>query len=222
MPVTWLSSPLLTPRLVLRPMMQGDEEPIAALFSNGEVRRHLGGALSIEEANGRAAGVGDGATERFWGHFAVVEQSTNVVIGMAGFDDQRGRWQLNYEFSPEWWGRGLAREAVAAILAWFWSQRPDVGDVIAVTQAANVRSCRLLEHLGGKVVREFEEFGAAQREYELRRGRLGFAWGWDLDRQTDRHTRLLVPVGSAQVRGRRPADLRACRHLLSLHRVEAS
>jgi RimJ/RimL family protein N-acetyltransferase len=39
-------------------------------------------------------------------------------------------------------------------------------ELLAVTQAANQRSCRLLERLGLTVDHEFEEFGALQRLYK--------------------------------------------------------
>lgn len=58
--MTWLSSPLKTERLHLRPLADGDEVPIASLFSDPEVRRYLGGPLSREQAEscaGRESGI---------------------------------------------------------------------------------------------------------------------------------------------------------------------
>lgn len=167
--MSWLGSLLKTDRLYLRPLVKGDEAPIASLFSDPEVRRYLGGALSREQAESRAQVVSQGTTDRFWGVFALCEASSSDVIGMASFDDQRGRWQVSYELLPAWWGQGLAFEAVSAMLLWFWAQRPEVDDVVAVTQTANARSCRLLERLGGRRGREFEEFGETQCEYVFER-----------------------------------------------------
>lgn len=165
--MTWLTDPLLTERLLLRPMEPADEDSIAILFSDVDVRRYLGGALTPEVARRRASVTSEGKSERFWGQFSVVERASGSVIGMAGFDDQRSRWQLNYEFRPEWWGRGLALEATAAILKWFWSQKSVETEVIAVTQVANESSCRLLAKLGAQPSREFVEFDALQREYVI-------------------------------------------------------
>jgi RimJ/RimL family protein N-acetyltransferase len=168
--MSWLDSPITTEHLAARPMASGDEKAIAALFLDAEGRRYLGGALSKREARRRACVVSAGATDRYWGYFSVVERSTDTVIGMVGFDRERGPWQLNYEIRREWWGRGLALEACIAILAWFWQERPEEHELIAVTQAANVRSCRLLDRLNARLVREFVQFDALQREYTLSRG----------------------------------------------------
>jgi len=165
--MTWLPTPITTDRLVLRPLTRGDEKPIAELFLDAEVRRFLGGPLTKREARRRARVVNAGATDRYWGVFGVVEQATNDVAGMVSFDQRRGPWQLNYEFRPQWWGRGLALEACTATLAWFWTHRPEVPQVVVITQAANDRSSRLLELLGARSVREFPEFGAVQREFVL-------------------------------------------------------
>jgi RimJ/RimL family protein N-acetyltransferase len=54
---------------------------------------------------------------------------------------------IAYEFGSAWWGRGLAREAVAALIERLRSAH-GAGAVGAVFKRNNVRSRRLLERLG--------------------------------------------------------------------------
>ncbi len=71
---------------------------------------------------------------------------------------------MSYELLPEYWGKGYATEAVEAALGYAFV---DLGleRVVAETQAANERSCRLLERLGMKAERKLERFGAKQVIY---------------------------------------------------------
>ncbi|MCX4827028.1 GNAT family N-acetyltransferase [Streptomyces sp. NBC_01142] len=57
------------------------------------------------------------------------------------------------------------REAVGAIVSWWTAAVPGGGPLVAVTQAANVRSRRLLESVGMVLVDEFDEHGARQCLY---------------------------------------------------------
>ncbi|WP_257232372.1 GNAT family N-acetyltransferase [Streptomyces sp. Rer75] len=50
-------------------------------------------------------------------------------------------------FLPQWWGRGLGREAVAATVEWA-RKLPGEFPVVAVAQSANTGSRRLLEAIG--------------------------------------------------------------------------
>ena len=58
-----------------------------------------------------------------------------------------GRAAIAYEFGSAWWGRGLARQAVEAMLIEL-SQRHGARRMTAVLKQRNQRSLRLLERLG--------------------------------------------------------------------------
>jgi RimJ/RimL family protein N-acetyltransferase len=90
------------------------------------------------------------------------------MIGAVSVGDQHGEPEVSYVFVPEVWGRGLAGEALTALLGWLWSETSHAS-VIAVTQTANARSCQLLERLGFTFEREFVEWNAAQSQYRLDR-----------------------------------------------------
>jgi RimJ/RimL family protein N-acetyltransferase len=62
---------------------------------------------------------------------------------------------------PRYWGKGLACEAVAAVLAWTMGQLDD-DHVIAVSQAANTASLRVVARLGCFERERFTEHDAEQ------------------------------------------------------------
>ena len=79
-----------------------------------------------------------------------------------------GQAEISYQFLPEHWGQGYGREAVSAVLGWaFEAIVPVPPVVVAVTQAANKASRRLLESVGMTAVGTFEEFGAPQVMYSV-------------------------------------------------------
>lgn len=61
-----------------------------------------------------------------------------------------GSAEIAYEFSSAYWGRGLARQAIAAMMAELASHY-GVAQLFAVAVRENARSLRLLERLGFSV-----------------------------------------------------------------------
>jgi ribosomal-protein-alanine N-acetyltransferase len=97
-----------------------------------------------------------------WG---VALQHDNQVIGTCGFNDysQVHRWaELAYDLAQAHWGKGLMRQAVAAVLQWAFRQ-DQVDRVHAFVRVDNTRSERLLERSG--FVRE-----GCLRSYRVCRG----------------------------------------------------
>lgn len=103
----------------------------------------------------------------------IVELATGVVVGSGDISRKRGPWEISYQLRPASWGRGLASEAISALVDWFFANT-DEDLLIAVTQDANARSARLLERNGATLATRFEQYGALQRQYEFRRaGQVG-------------------------------------------------
>ncbi|MGW5359368.1 GNAT family N-acetyltransferase [Actinopolymorpha pittospori] len=163
-PPPWLQEPVLSPRLVLRPGRDAEADRAAAveLLTDPKVREFIGGPLSVEDAREAVSGP---AGQR-WGSFVLelrrgsdgVEGS---VVGVCSLSRERGELEIGYMLLPRYWGRGLAGEAVATVLAWVAEHLDDV-QVIAVTQAANTASLRLLARLGFVERERFVEFDADQ------------------------------------------------------------
>lgn len=160
----WTDETIETDRTRLRVFTGSDKPAIVRLLSDPDVRRYLGGPADVAQVEAaKLAAVG----ER-WGVFCVADVVTDEVIGGCSFGRWRGVLELSYGMLPEHWGRGLAIEAVGAALDWVWDNTDDEM-VVAVTQAANLRSLDLLTRLGFVADIEFEEFGAPQSQLCLTR-----------------------------------------------------
>jgi len=78
----------------------------------------------------------------------VIRLPTSELIGyVQGTVDSNGHAAIAYELSSAYWGRGLARQAVQAMISEL-VQRYQVRQLTAVFKRGNLRSMRLLERLG--------------------------------------------------------------------------
>ena len=72
------------------------------------------------------------------------------IVGTCGFNEwsKIHRWaELAFDLAPTHWGKGLMRQAVAAVLQWTYRQ-DQVNRVHAFVRSDNARSERLLERSG--------------------------------------------------------------------------
>ncbi len=79
--------------------------------------------------------------------WAVALPQDDQLVGTCGFNDwsQAHRWaELAYDLAQAHWGKGLMRQAVAAVLQWAFGQGL-VNRVQAFVRVDNTRSQRLLE-----------------------------------------------------------------------------
>lgn len=161
----WPTS-LSTVRLVLRPVEASDVPAISRLWTDPEVRRYLGGPVAADEAARRQrARVGSP------GSFGVVSRTNGTVLGLITLEpasERDGQAEVSYQFLPEHWGHGYAREAISAVITWAL-QEVCLPVVVAVTQEANDRSRRLIECIGMILIGSFMEFDAPQVMYSIDR-----------------------------------------------------
>ena len=152
----WWPRTLQTDRLILRPVSVDDRAWLVGLRTDPELRRYLAGARSAEEAE-RDVPVGIRADQPV----LVVVDETGQQVGTIDFSQDRGELEVSYVFVRSSWGQGLASEALPVLLRWAAAAFA-VGSVIAVTQAANERSLRLLGRTGFVEERRFVEYDADQ------------------------------------------------------------
>ncbi|MFE5974287.1 GNAT family N-acetyltransferase [Streptomyces sp. NPDC056460] len=154
---------LATERLLLRPVRAADVPAVTRLWTDPEVRRHLGGPVTEQVVRIRQRRVG-GAP----GVYAVVRTADDVLLGLVTVEPEAraGETEVSYQFLPEHWGHGYAREAVAAVVEATLLGTPCV---VALTQEANHRSRRLLEAVGMTHVSSFVEHDAHQVLYRRSR-----------------------------------------------------
>ena len=79
----WFKTPLVIEHLRLRPARLGDEEWIIMLFTDQEVRKYVGGAISEARAK-----EGVQISETWWGHFAILDREHGRAIGSVSFENK--------------------------------------------------------------------------------------------------------------------------------------
>jgi [ribosomal protein S5]-alanine N-acetyltransferase len=72
--------------------------------------------------------------------------------------------EFGYILHPDFWGSGIATEALSAFLGHVYQTRPDIAALTADIDPRNTASIRLVEKLG------FHETGRAQRTFETHIG----------------------------------------------------
>lgn len=158
---------LRTERLVLRPVDRRDFPVVEELLTSPAVRRHLGGPVPAERIAARQQGYA-----AMTGCFAIAPAAGGQAAGLVSIEAdsrQTGRAENSYQLRPSDWGRGLGREAVAAVIRWWTSVAPQTTEVIAVTHESNTASRKLLEAVGMVLADTLVEYGARQSLYTLAR-----------------------------------------------------
>jgi RimJ/RimL family protein N-acetyltransferase len=152
-----LEAPRLeTERLVLRAFRAEDLDPLAAMWSDPDVVRFIGGhALSREDTWRRSLAACGQWRYTGWGYWIVELKNDGSVVGQAGFADFKrdmvpsieGEPELGYVFSPAVHGQGIAFEACAKLLEWADSE-VSAPSYPAIISLENLASIRLAERLG--------------------------------------------------------------------------
>jgi ribosomal-protein-alanine N-acetyltransferase len=145
---------IITPRLRLRRACADDLEPVHAILSNPLATRywstppHTDREQTREWLEGMIAAAPEVSDD-------FIVECDGRVVGKAGC------WRLpeiGYILHPDYWGRGLATEALTAVIAHLFAGR-DVGAITADVDPRNEASLKLLARLG------FVETHRAQRTW---------------------------------------------------------
>jgi RimJ/RimL family protein N-acetyltransferase len=164
-----ISAPVLeTPRLILRPHVLGDFADLSALWSDPDVTRFLGGGVGTREERWARLLRYFGMWQALgFGFFAITDKTTGEFLGEAGLADFHRDITPSIDMCAEagWvlaehvWGKGIATEALAAILHWYASQ-PLPRPVACIMNSENQASRRVAEKSGFVEVARTEYKGA--------------------------------------------------------------
>ncbi|MGD7044975.1 GNAT family N-acetyltransferase [Jeotgalibacillus proteolyticus] len=158
-----------TRRCRLRKIRISDAEEIKAMYSNEEVRKYLGG---VRDANFVQEEINKMVLLRepifCW---VVREKRTDRFMGTLSLNPHHDGhdFELSYQFLPEWWGKGFAKETVLFAINYAFTEL-ELKKIIAETQTANVSSCKLLEKSGMKREKTISRFEAEQAVYSIEAG----------------------------------------------------
>lgn len=154
--------------LILRRPVKEDTITLGNLWRNIKVREFLGGVVSDDLIEQKIVELQNHWELYQFGLRTVCEKKTNQVTGLCGLHYSEDGVEVSYMFFPQFWGQGFASEAViASIDDGFHTIK--IEEIIAITQKANLKSCRLLDRIGMKNVKNFERFNATQVKYRLLR-----------------------------------------------------
>lgn len=133
------------------------------LYVNPDVRKFLGGLIAPEDIEDkfRKTLLAD-AESLFW-VVSTIDQIQIGLVSLTAHHDAIDR-EVSYQFLPEYWGKGYAFDAVAAVLS-YAKHTLKLDRVVAETQAANLASRNLLERLGMHHQQTLLRFGAEQVIY---------------------------------------------------------
>ncbi|WP_246569671.1 GNAT family N-acetyltransferase [Lentibacillus saliphilus] len=151
---------------MIQPTHSSDIDNIVRLYTDERVRQYLGGPRHVDDVKNRFKEVVQ--TEEEMSHWTVISNETNEFLGLVTIDKHHSGkdYEISFQFLPKWWGQGLAKEAVNAVISYSFTHLKR-SHLMAETQSANTRSRNLLERLGMTQVDRFTRFGAEQVLYKI-------------------------------------------------------
>lgn len=158
---------LRSDRLIIRALAPGDAQALAGMHADPAVMRHIGsGVRTPDRAREEALSLTDGRRPDALG--------LTPPLGLRAIEDGRSRafcgWvalirfdgtdaiELAYRLAQSHWGRGIATEAGAALLAHGFDEL-GIREVVAVTSLANRGSQRVIDKLGFEFVDRRRAYG---------------------------------------------------------------
>ncbi len=145
---------LTTDRLTLRAIGMEDWEAYAAMWADPRVTEFIGGTPRTRDVSWPKFGQAVGMWPLFgYGNWAVVDQTDATFMGVCGFAHyERGIAELGmfpeagWAFAAESWGRGIASEAIGAIVA--WADANLIAETRCLIDDANLASVRVATRNG--------------------------------------------------------------------------
>ena len=146
---------ITTDRLILRPHTAGDFAGCCTLWADPVVTRFIGGRPSTpEEVWARLLRYAGLWSLCGYGYLLAVDRASGAIVGDVGLADFHrdiepalgDAPEAGWALLPQWHGRGLAHEAVTALLDWAAGQ--GIGRTVCMIHPDNAASLRLAGDLG--------------------------------------------------------------------------
>lgn len=166
-----LAFPLVGDRVLLRPFEQADAAAAHRIYGDPEVMRYVGDGRAVSPRT-TAQMITDYRRhqhENGFAFWAMIDRATGGLIGDAGLEITRFGTELGYTLARAAWGRGLATEAAQLCVDAAFGPL-DIPRLVAVADAENPASARVLEKLGFTAQGTAAAYGRPHRHYALRRG----------------------------------------------------
>lgn len=146
----------------VRELTPHDQEAILRLASDMRVIQNVcWGPFDLEGARAylAQAAISADVVPRTRYEFGIEDASTGELVGACSIKRRpaEGDWEIGYSLRPEWWGRGLGSETVAALVH-FGRDRLAAGRIVAEVFLENPASMRILEKMGFRGVRRTDRY----------------------------------------------------------------
>ncbi|WP_226673414.1 GNAT family N-acetyltransferase [Rossellomorea aquimaris] len=153
-------------RCELHILNKDDTYRIKKLYDDDRVRKYLGGTVSEESFTHRFNEMLHSSNkEHYW---TIFNKSTQEFMGMVFLDTYHDgvQTEIGYQFLPEFWGKGFAREVIKAVIQYGF-ETMGLDKVVAETQSQNQASCRLLISVGMRFEGTIQRFGNEQSIFSI-------------------------------------------------------
>ncbi|MGD9536115.1 MAG: GNAT family N-acetyltransferase [Alphaproteobacteria bacterium] len=161
---------IATARLRLAPLAADDTAAFHALMVEPGVRRYLLEDEIVSYAWASTVVADNAATFAAygWGIWGIRLKERPRLIGIAGFREffDPSELQLIYALHPDHWGRGIASEAVSAVIR-FGIDRLGMTEILACTDLPNSASLAVMRRLGLRFIRQVDDRGAPRVYYGI-------------------------------------------------------
>ncbi|MGG4170087.1 GNAT family N-acetyltransferase [Rossellomorea vietnamensis] len=157
---------LSTERCEFHMLKKSDSHHIKKLYDNEQVRKYLGGTVTEESFKQRFHEmIHSSNKEHYW---TIFNNSSQEFVGMVFLDTYHDEvhTEIGYQFLPEFWGRGIAREVISRVLH-YGIHTMELDKVMAETQSQNKASCKLLLSVGMRLEKKIQRFGNEQSVFVI-------------------------------------------------------
>src|SRR5262249_8615538 len=140
-----------TARLTLRHFTMDDLQPLAAMHSDPEVARFIGGVKTPEQTRQRLLEWLSEYERYGFSKWAVVLRATGELVGRCGLSPEQidgvAEWELGWTFARAHWGHGYATEAASAAKDHCFNNL-GLHRLISLIRLRNFASVRVAERIG--------------------------------------------------------------------------
>ncbi|NJL48811.1 MAG: GNAT family N-acetyltransferase [Leptolyngbyaceae cyanobacterium SM2_5_2] len=160
---------LHTQRLRLEPCQIGNLDAIHRLWMDADIRQFLfdDRIIALEEAQSFLEASAESFSQHGYGLWLMFEQQSPDIAGFSGLlAGSEAAPSLIFGTRPQLWGRGYAKEAARAILAYAFDEL-GLACVLADVNEPNQASIRVLEALGMSCCRRAMVNGRPLLYYEI-------------------------------------------------------
>ena len=153
---------LETDRLILRDLQESDLPALIAMNQDSDVMQYFPKPYSQAESLRLYQGIQDEVKAYGYSLWAVEEKTSQEFIGLVGLHHSDLRIfagkeavEIGWRLRKEFWNRGYATEAAQACLD-FAFQQAGLSEVYSFTSLLNLPSQKVMQKLGMKFVKEFD------------------------------------------------------------------